>query len=82
MPNSVDENVRGVDREMFTKQGLTVAAQDRRSCSSWAPRLGSSRTPFAGSRCRRAPVPDVNRELAEVGAVFDVFRAARDERSR
>jgi len=28
------------------------------------------------------PVPDVNRELAEVGAVFDVFRAAKDESSR
>jgi hypothetical protein len=23
------------------------------------------------------PVPDVNRELAEVGAIFDVFRAAK-----
>jgi len=24
-------------------------------------------------------IPDVNRELAEVGAMFDVFRAVRDE---
>ncbi len=27
-------------------------------------------------------IPDVNRELVEVAAMFDVFRAARDERSR
>jgi hypothetical protein len=27
-------------------------------------------------------IPDVNRELAEIGAMFDVFRAAKDERSK
>jgi len=27
-------------------------------------------------------IPDVNRELAKLGAMFDVLRAARDERSR
>jgi hypothetical protein len=27
-------------------------------------------------------IPDVNRELAEVGAMFEVFRAARDEPPR
>jgi len=27
-------------------------------------------------------IPDVNRELAEVGAMFEVFRVARDEPSR
>ncbi len=27
-------------------------------------------------------IPDVNRELAEIGAMFDVCSAAKDERSK